>query len=171
MRFGRFRRRACCCSFAALEGRLAPDDVVLPQHWPLHWEAVLEESIGRVEPQGGGGRWGSEAPSIVGSSYYSTEDEELQVGHPLECSKQVLTFLQGPTLANADDERHVPGVIDSSKVCVKFVLRVGNDWVDQENLSVDPSSSDQVERVAEEQTWKRRFLFNSALRALAPTSI
>lgn len=75
------------------EARPAPDDVVLPQHWPPHWEAVLEENIERVEPQSGGGRWGSEAPSIVGSSYYSTEDEELQVGHPLEYSMEVLIFL------------------------------------------------------------------------------
>ena len=75
------------------EGCPAPDDAVLPQHWPPHWEAVLEENTGRVEPQSGGGRWGSEAPSIVGSSYYSTEDEELQVGHPLKYSMEILIFL------------------------------------------------------------------------------
>ena len=73
------------------EARPPPDDVVLPQHWPSHWEAVLEQNIERVEPQSG--RWGSEATSIIGSSYYSNEDEELQVGHPLECSMEVLIFL------------------------------------------------------------------------------
>lgn len=41
--------------------------------------------------------------------------------------------------------------------------------MDQENLSIDPSSPAQVERVAEEHTGKRRFLFNTALRALAPS--
>lgn len=41
--------------------------------------------------------------------------------------------------------------------------------MDQENLSVNPSSPAQVERVAEEHTGKRRFLFNTALRALAPS--
>ena len=41
--------------------------------------------------------------------------------------------------------------------------------MDQGNLSIDPSSPAQVERVAEEHTGKRRFLFNTALRALAPS--
>ncbi|KAL9102110.1 MAG: hypothetical protein Q9163_002694, partial [Psora crenata] len=105
------------------EARPIPDEEALPESWPPHWEAVLEQNIGRVEPQSGGDRWGSEALSLVRSSYYSTEDEELQE----------------PTLAYADDEGHLPEVTDSSKVCVKFVLREGDNWVDQENLSIDPA--------------------------------
>lgn len=78
-------------------------------------------------------------------------------------------FPQGPTLAHAGDEGHVPKVTDSSKVEIKFILRDGNGWVEQENLSIDPSSPAPVEHVAEEHTRKRRFLFNTALRAMAPS--
>ncbi len=41
--------------------------------------------------------------------------------------------------------------------------------MEQENLSIDPSNPAQVERVAEEHTRKRRFLLDTALRALAPS--
>lgn len=56
--------------------------------------------------------------------------------------------------------------------CVKFILRDGHDWVDMEELSIDaakPSTMSAVERVAEAHTSKRRFLFNTALRSLAPS--
>lgn len=36
---------------------------------------------------------------------------------------------QGPTLAHAGDEGHLPEVADSSRVGIKFVLREGNGWV------------------------------------------
>ena len=55
---------------------------------------------------------------------------------------------------------------------VKFILRDGHDWVDMEELSIDaaePSTWSAVERVAEAHTSKRRFLFNTALRSLAPS--
>ena len=146
-----------------------PENESLPLQWPPQWEAVLEENMGRVEAQSGGSRWGSEAPSILGSSYYSSEDEEVQVGDPLECSIEVLTFPQGPTFTHAGDEGHIPEVTHSSKIGIKFVLREGDGWVEQENLSIDPSSPAPVEHVAEEHTRKRRFLFNTALRAMAPS--
>lgn len=59
------------------EARPIPDEEALPESWPPHWEAVLKQNIDRVEPQSGGSRWDSEAPLILGSSYYSTEDEEV----------------------------------------------------------------------------------------------
>lgn len=55
---------------------------------------------------------------------------------------------------------------------VKFILRDGHNWVDMQELSIDaaePSTSSAVERVAEAHTSKRRFLFNTALRSLAPS--
>ena len=160
-----------CCIPEETRGEVHPtsESELLPQKWPPQWEAVLEENMGRVEPQSGHGRWGSEASSILGSSYYSTEDEEVLVGRPLECSIEVLTFPQDPTSAHAGDEGHVPEVTDSNKVGIKFVLREGNAWVEQENLSIDPSSPARVEHAAEEHTRKRHFLFNTALRAMAPS--
>ena len=146
-----------------------PESELLPQQWPSQWEAILEENIGRVEPQSGYGRWGSEAPSMLGSSYYSTEDEEVLVGHPLECSVIALTFPQGPTVSHAGDDGHAPEVTDSSRIGIKFVLREGDGWVEQENLSIDPSSPALVEHIAEEHTRKRNFLFNTSLRAMAPS--
>ena len=63
----------------------------------------------------------------------------------------------------------MPGVTDGIKVRVKFVLREGRNWVDQEDLSIDPSDPSWVERVAEEHTRNRRFLFNTTLRSMAPS--
>ena len=146
-----------------------PESELLPQQWPPRWEAILEENIGRVEPQNGHSHLGSETPSMLGSSYYETKDEEVLIGHPLKCSIMILTFPQNPTVAHADDEDHAPEVADSSRVGIKFVLREGDDWVEQENLSDDPSSPARVEHVAEEHTRKRRFLFNTTLRAMAPS--
>ena len=74
------------------EAHPVPENELLPLQWPPHWEAILEQNIGQVEPPNGHSRWSSETPSILGSSYYSTEDEEVPVGHPLECSIMVLTF-------------------------------------------------------------------------------
>lgn len=63
----------------------------------------------------------------------------------------------------------MPGITDGIKVRVKFVLREGRNWVEQEDLSIDPSDPSQVERVAEEHTRNRRFLFNTTLRSMAPS--
>lgn len=63
----------------------------------------------------------------------------------------------------------MPGVTDGIKVRVKFVLREGCDWVDQEDLSIDPSDPSQVERVAEEHMRNRCFIFNTILRSMAPS--
>lgn len=55
---------------------------------------------------------------------------------------------------------------------VKFIFRDGHDWVDMEEFSIDaaePSTSSAVECVAEAHTSKRGFLFNTALRSLAPS--
>ena len=149
------------------EAHLAPENELL--QWPPQWEADLEQNIGRVGPQNGDDRWDSEAPSILGSSYYSTGDEEFQAGHPPECSIEVLTSPQEPTLAHTSDEEHVPDVTDSSKVGINFVLREGNAWVEQENLSIDRSNPALVEHIAEEHTQKRRFLFDTSLRAMTPS--
>ncbi|KAL2045355.1 hypothetical protein ABVK25_012171 [Lepraria finkii] len=128
-------------------------DVVLPQDFEPDKEAILEESIERLETHDGGNSWDSEAPSIMGSTFYSDEDQGFQA----------------PTPTHAEDEGHVPGVTDGIKVLVKFVLRKGRNWVDQEDLSIDPSDLSWVERVAEEYTRNRRFLFNTTLRSIAPS--
>ena len=41
--------------------------------------------------------------------------------------------------------------------------------MEQENLSIDLSSPARVEHIAEEHTRKRRFLFDTTLRAMAPS--
>ena len=61
---------------------------------------------------------------------------------------------------------------NSINACVKFILRDGHDWVDLEELSInpaDPSTLSAVERAAEAHTSKKRFLFNTALQSLAPS--
>ena len=55
-------------------------DVVLPQDFEPDKEAILEQSIERLETHDGGDGWDSEAPSIMGSSFYSDEDQGFQVG-------------------------------------------------------------------------------------------
>lgn len=55
-------------------------DVVLPQDFEPDREAILEESIERLVTHDGGVGWDSEAPSMMGSSFYSDEDEGFQVG-------------------------------------------------------------------------------------------
>lgn len=72
-------------------------------------------------------------------------------------------------MAHTDDEGHVPGVTDSVRVRVKFVLREGDGWVDQEDLSIDPPDPSQIERVAQEHSRNRHFLFNTTLRSRAPS--
>ena len=114
-----------------------PESELLPQQWPAQWESIVEENIRRVEPQNGYGSWGSEAPSILGSSDYSTEDEEVPVGHPLRCSIEVLTFPHGPTVAHAGDEGHVPEVTSSSQIGINFILR--ERWLGRARKSVDRS--------------------------------
>lgn len=63
----------------------------------------------------------------------------------------------------------MPGVTDGNKVRVKFVLREGHNWVDKEDLSVDPSDPSPVERVAEDYVSNGRFLFDTTLRSIAPS--
>ena len=55
---------------------------------------------------------------------------------------------------------------------VKFILRDGRDWAVVERISINTavsSTSSAAERVAEAHTSKRRFLFNTTLRSLAPS--
>ena len=54
--------------------------MVLPQDFKPDREVILEESIERLETHDGGDGWDSEAPSIMGSSFYSDEDQGFQVG-------------------------------------------------------------------------------------------
>lgn len=61
------------------------------------------------------------------------------------------------------------GVTDGIRVRVKFVLREGHNWVDREDLSIDPSDPSPVERVAEDHASNGRFLFDSILRSMAPS--
>jgi len=62
------------------EARQMLGDVAMPQDFEPGREALLEESIERLETHDGGADWDSEAPSIMGSSFYSDEDQEFQVG-------------------------------------------------------------------------------------------
>ena len=80
-----------------------------------------------------------------------------------------MTCLQGAAPTHAEEESPVIGIADSVKVGVKFILRDGHDWVEMEELSIDPSDPSLVERVAEIHTSNRRFLFNTTLRSLAPS--
>lgn len=56
------------------------DDIVPPQDFEHSREAILEESIERLETHDGGVGWDSEAPSIIGSSFYSDDDQDFPVG-------------------------------------------------------------------------------------------
>lgn len=118
-------------------------DAVLPQNPPPNYGAFLEKNIERLETHNGFVGWDSEAPSIIGSSYYSTENEDFQVGYSINHSIDVpldnVSHGTAPTPTHAEDDSHVPGVTDGVKIQVWFILREGHDWVEKEDLSVDPS--------------------------------
>ena len=152
------------------EARPTLDGAILVQDCPSLSEALLEQSVKRLEAHNANSDWGSEAPSIMGSSYYSIEDEGFQADLPKSLSVEIheTAFPQSTASARTDDEGHVPEVTDNVRVRVKFVLREGDGWVDQKDLSIDPSDPSQIEHVAEEHARNRRFLFNTISRFMAP---
>ena len=125
-----------------------PNHVAWPQDWSRRWQAQINETVRRLETRDG--HSGSKTPSITGSSSYSTDHDDLQ---------------DSPSVHRRIDL----GVTVSPKVRVKFVLRRGDGWVDDQDVLVDPSDPSPVERVAEEHTRNGRFLFHTNLRSLAPS--
>ena len=86
-------------------------DAALPQNPPSDREALPEEIIKPLEIYNGHVGQDSEAPSIIRLSYYSTEDEDFEVGYLINYSINVPldNVSQGVALAlaYAEDDSYI----------------------------------------------------------------
>lgn len=114
----------------------------------------------------GAGEWGSLAPSIISSSFYS--DEVLLEERPLEerpleeGPSKVETPLQAIASAQATKEDELP------QFQFKFIFREGDDWIPMEQYPFGPSLSSLVELTAEKHASEGQYLFDTALWSLQP---
>ncbi|KAL8792178.1 MAG: hypothetical protein Q9195_005200 [Heterodermia aff. obscurata] len=106
------------------------------------------------------GEWGSVAPSIISSSYYS--DNVPLEGDPLEerappKETPLRAIASAHTEATEEEERF------------KFIYRDGDDWIPMEEYRFGPSLFSSVELIANKHAGEGRCLFDTTLWSLHPS--
>ncbi len=127
-------------------------------------EPQLMDDIEEPVTYGGEGEWGSVAPSIISSSFYS--DEVPPEEDPVE---ERVPFEETPLRAITSAPMEATEKDEPLQERFKFIFRDGEDWITMEEYFFSPSLSSSVELTAEKHAREGRYLFDTALWSLHPS--
>lgn len=128
------------------------------QNHSLNQKPHYEENVEELWTYDDLSEWVLKALLIITSSYYSTENEELQVSLlNQQWISHKMTFLHEEVL--------IKKFSDNIKILIKFILCDENDWVKMKSInSSDPSL---IKCVVKKHISERLFLFNINLQSIA----